>query len=155
MVNYTCGFAILALALVAIFWKLAFPMFIIAGFYFIWIVFNFPPFLQAIAAGEAAERAKQLVLLPNLLLGIGLAISYSLLLLKDEAYIQKNQMPDNWDIYNIVLCAFVALHAACLIASNVFQKYAWLLSVAYACILFAYIFLFIQYIMGTYFHTDG
>ena len=40
IVNLTSGGGIIALAVVAIFWKLAFPMFTIMFFYALWWVFN-------------------------------------------------------------------------------------------------------------------
>jgi hypothetical protein len=155
IINLICGLGIVVFAIVSIFWKLSFPMFIVTGLYFIWMVFSVPFY----AALEPAERSRRLAMLPNLALGLGLAIPYSYLLMKDEDYIQQNQMPDNWDVYNIVLCVFLALHAALLQASNFFvaniSVRTWLPVAAYACILLAYLFLIIQYMLSTHFHTSG
>lgn len=138
IVNLTSGGGIIALAFVAIFWKLAFPMFTIMFFYALWWVFNFI----------------DISLVPNLVLGLTLALCYGFLLLKDEIFIQANEMPDNWETYHIVLCVFVALQAACLTASSMFTI-PWLPIMAYGCIMFAYVFLAIQFMLSTYFHVDG
>jgi hypothetical protein len=155
IINLFCGGGIFVFAIVAIFWNLAYPMFLITGLYFVWIVFNFPMISKPTAREEQLDRAHKLSMLPNLALGIGLAISYSLLLLKNEDSIQQKEMPDNWEVYNIVLCVFMALHAALLEFKIIYNTIPWLSPVAYVCILFAYIFLFIQYMMSTYFHVDG
>lgn len=139
IVGLTSAGGIIALALVAIFWKLAFPMFTIMFFYALWLVFNFT----------------DKTLSPNLVLGLILSLCYGLLLLKDESYVQNDEMPDNWETYHTVLCVFVALQAACLMAGTLYKLISWLPIMAYVCIVFAYVFLAIQFMLSTYFHTDG